>query len=91
MEYSDPYLAEFLPREDPPPPYVPPEVEGEISSWIEGAGERAGLVARSARWTYAMFREFRLGQVLVDAAFSLALDRISTLSIGLFDRRAEMP
>jgi hypothetical protein len=90
MIYSDGYLRAMLPPTDPPPRFVPPAVEREIASWIEGSGhEDAGLVARSTRWTYAMFQELRLGQVMMDTPFRRGLGDWPDLTIGLYDPHTE--
>src|SRR5690242_10678749 len=90
MDYSDQYLRSVLPTSDPPLPFVPPQVEREIASWIEGPGyEDRALVARSTRWTYAMFQELRLGQVVVDGPFPLRFDMGAELTIGLYDPQTE--
>jgi hypothetical protein len=64
MRYSPDNLRQALPDRDPPDGAVPGEVEEEIAFWsersrVEGpaAEEDRALVARSTRWTYAMFEE----------------------------------
>ncbi len=90
MDYSDQYLRSVLPTFDPPP-FVPRQVEQEIASWIEGPGhEDRALVARSTRWTYAMFQELRLGQVVADTSYPLRFDQWPELTIGLYDPETEM-
>lgn len=94
MDYSDAYLREFLPKENPPEGSVPAEVEEEIHRWREHAelADRE-LVARSTRWTYAMFAALGEGQIQrTRAAFAPLGARIlaRSVSIGLFDP-AEKP
>jgi hypothetical protein len=69
MRYSDSYLGDFLPGEDPPAGTVPGEVLDEVAAWLErGLASEGGeardrqLVARATRWTYAVFSELGLGR-----------------------------
>ncbi|MBS0520291.1 MAG: hypothetical protein JSR90_16465 [Proteobacteria bacterium] len=90
MDYSDGYLRSVLPPEDPPRQFVPPAVEAEIASWIEGRSyEDAALVARSTRWTYALFQELQLGQAVTDGPFRFGSHHWAELTIGLYDRQTE--
>src|ERR1044072_4222956 len=91
MEYSDGYLQQVLPPEDPPLQFVPGDVEAEIQSRPrEAEGEDRALVARSTRWTYAMFSELSLGQIFIETDFQWLLQRRAEyLAIGLYDRKTE--
>lgn len=99
MEYSDGYLREFLPDEDPVPDLLPIEVNEEIATWIERDElEDRALVARSTRWTYAMFNELRLNQIEIDWRgppfwwpWFLLTGPFKQPAIGLFDRKSEEP
>lgn len=69
MIYSDDYLRDHLPNEDPPAEAVPGEVHDEVSVWLDRLSEserdESGdlqLVARATRWTYAIFSELGLGR-----------------------------
>jgi len=102
LEYSDDYLRQFLPSEDPMPDFVPNEVNEEVATWIERdeLDDRA-LVARSTRWTYAMFNEWRLKQVKIDWEGPphwwgdlwgyVMPGSFDGPAIGLFDRHTEKP
>lgn len=95
MEYSDEYLRGQLPREDPPIDSVPRDVLREIQSYRErGDFEDRALLARSVRWTYAIFFELGLGNYrLVNhrgrwGAFEwsfLGNNPLGTASVGLYD------
>lgn len=97
MEYSDSYLREVLPREDPPEAYVPAEVNEEIARWFgREEVEDQALVARSTRWTYALFNELRLnqGRVRWQPSPYWPFDRGwhllgMPLTVGLFDQQTE--
>ncbi len=99
MEYSDEYLRGQLPREDPRIESVPGDVLREIQSCIEqGDFEDPSLLARSVRWTYAIFFELGLGNYrLVDYQFPfmpfrlpfLGNDLLGKASIGLYDPNHE--
>lgn len=102
MDYSDDYLRARLPREDPPAELVPADVDREIAAWIErGELADAALVARSVRWTYAIFSElalgnYRLGRKLPPwdsflALASMASPVVPRITVGLYDPAAEMP
>jgi hypothetical protein len=94
VEYADGYLREFLPRDDPPAAFVPPEVEEEIAAWRERARvEDGALLARCTRWTYAMFQELRLRQIQIELARgSIVWTGIDPrVAIGLFDPKEEEP
>lgn len=89
MDYTDEYLRDSLPREDPPEGAVPDEVEEEIRAWRR-RGELADpdLVARSTRWTYALFAALGAGQYRhTNGLFAplAGLPPARILSIGLFD------
>lgn len=66
MEYSDAYLREYLPSENPPIDLVPGDVIGEVERWGNLVGEDRGLIARSTFWTYAIFSELGLGRYRFD-------------------------
>jgi hypothetical protein len=93
MQYSDGYLREVLPNESPSLEFVPPEIEAEIRFRGDGpAEEDRQLVARCARWTYAMFNELRLGQVVIEGAVGwsgLMLQMAERVGIGLYDPEVE--
>lgn len=100
MEYSDGYLREQLPPEDPPATYVPGDVAREIESWIRrGKFEDPSLLARSVRWTYAIFSELGLGnfQWLDGAGWRMAPWGIPPsppgpqTAVGLYDNQREEP
>lgn len=94
MEYSDEYLRGQLPREDPPIELVPPDVTSELERYAErGDVDDRALVARSVRWTYAIFAELGLRQFQVVDSFvpwqfwvwgSHGHDLFGT-TVGLFD------
>lgn len=91
MEYSDRYLREYLPRTDPPQ-NVPQEVEEEIAFWLERSKmEDRQLVARSTRWTYAMFNEIRGRRIRIKIEkwhwpfTTFWPDLPKEITIGLFD------
>lgn len=102
MDYSDDYLRARLPGDDPPVALVPADVSREIAGWIE-RGELAdpALVARSVRWTYAIFSElalgnYRLGRNLPPwdsflALASMASPAVPRITVGLYDPAVEMP
>lgn len=89
MDYSNAYLNEFLPRENPPEDSVPGDVEDEIYAWTERAEfPDKDLVARSTRWTYAMFSALGEGQIRrSNGIFAPLGTRLMTrtASIGLYD------
>lgn len=100
MDYSDEYLREYLPAENPPPGYISEEIESEIGRRFESPLGDHGLVSRATRWTYAVFSEFGLGQFQIDwrSPFSghepgpleiTPLLPSSQISFGLFDREFE--
>jgi hypothetical protein len=93
MEYSDGYLREQLPTEEPPFELVPTDVSDEVAGWVERIDmEERGLIARSTRWTYAIFSEFELRQVELERGFSPWMfigPHLSRVSVGLFDPEAE--
>lgn len=63
MEYSDSYLREYLPSENPPMELVPGDVIDEVARWWdESLGDDRELIARSTFWTYAIFSELGLGR-----------------------------
>lgn len=103
MEYSDDYLRESLPREDPPLEQVPGDVIDEIERWGEFIGEDRQLIARSTRWTHSIFSELGLGRYrsigYYDrywrdgpwiAPIGPGLD-MKRVSFGLYDRESETP
>lgn len=94
MQYSDDYLREFLPRENPPFELVPIDVIREMESRPERYRGEGGLADRSRLWTYAMFSEMALGQVRVHG-FRSWRSRSATfhpdVAIGLFDHTTEQP
>ena len=94
MQYSDDYLREYLPRENPPIQLVP----GRVIAEMERRGERTrredrGLIDRSRLWTYAMFSELALGQVRLRSVVGWwpRADGVvhAELTIGLYDAQAE--
>lgn len=97
MDYSDEYLRAVLPEQDPPGDFVSQEVEEEIASWIERDRiEDRTLIARSARWTYAIINELRLNQVKINWQYHpfwpLAFGwRVlnEPLGVGLLDSKSE--
>lgn len=103
MEYSDAYLREVLPERNPPGEYVPQAVNSEIARWLETDDlSDPELIARSTRWTYALFSELRQNQFEVDwrglppwefyPSFLTGVlpDAIkSKLTVGLFDPQSE--
>lgn len=105
MRYSDEYLREFLPPENPPSDMVPGDVLSEVASWLDRGAAAEGkepsdrhLVARATRWTYAVFSELDLGQFFFRPNFSpdwlwpFGAKRwvpAETLSFGLFDESAK--
>lgn len=103
MEYSDNYLREQLPREEPPLELVPGDVVDEIRRWSEYLQDESELVGRATRWTYAVFSELGLGRFTLDRPFSrrwpedfwydgdLPLRGTERLSFGLFDAETERP
>ena len=95
MEYSDQYLREQLPPENPRPELVPGDVSHEIATYIErGDFGDPGLLTLSVRWTYAIFFELGLGNYrwrghrrpweLFEWGF-LADGLLRSVSIGLYD------
>jgi hypothetical protein len=97
MEYSDTYLRQQLPREDPPFELIPADVSDEIASWIERIDvEDRELIARSTRWTYAIFAELASGRFEFERPWydypwlvpDLLFD-LRRVSIGLFDKEFE--
>lgn len=70
MEYSDAYLREYLPRENPPMDFIPGDVISEVERWGDLVGEDRGLIARSTYWTYAIFSELGLGRYRLDRSFA---------------------
>ncbi|WP_448229857.1 hypothetical protein [Pseudoxanthomonas mexicana] len=96
MRYSDEYLREFLPREDPPERYVPVDVREEIAGWIERDEiEDRSLVSRSTKWTYALINELQLYQFRIVGPYAPIFHHFypntppPVLSIGLFDSETE--
>lgn len=101
MEYAEAYLRETLPAEEPSSELVPDELNDEIGSWIERIDADRGLVAHSARWTYAMFSELGRGQFRLSRGyfrgwhdfpvrwFGFPEELGKRASIGLFDRETE--
>lgn len=94
MDYSEAYLDEVLPRGWPPDALVPGPVKAEVDAWVERAGRPDGLlIARSARWTYAMFSEIGAGLVRLDGPTRLwsggALAQRA--AVGLLDPQVEAP
>ncbi|MCF3639789.1 hypothetical protein LXM94_07375 [Rhizobium sp. TRM95111] len=98
MEYSDAYLREQLPKENPSSEYVPPDVEREIVSWREkGEFDDPELLARSVRWTYAIFSEFSLGNYRYTEGKGLGffpwgpcvLPYDQQVTVGLYDKDKE--
>tara|TARA_R110002167_G_scaffold135138_1_gene321481 strand:- start:1279 stop:2256 length:978 start_codon:yes stop_codon:yes gene_type:complete len=98
VEYSDDYLREVLPEGNPPSELVPRELEVELSSIRERSEGDWELIARSARWTHAMFSELGSGQFILsrfrfpypweEGFFSLT-ELVRQLAIGLFDPSLE--
>lgn len=96
MHYSVDYLQDVLPEQDPPSEFIPGAVHEEISGWLErGEIEDRELVARSTRWTYALFSEVSLYQYRVSITDRPILPLLhprswlNALSIGLFDPEFE--
>jgi len=101
MEYSDAYLREYLPRENPPMELVPGDVIDEVKRWSDFIGEDRELIARSTFWTYAIFSELGLGRYRSERFYDrfwrdlpwftpAATDfNMSRVSFGLFDRDRE--
>lgn len=89
MEYSDAYLREYLPRENPPMELVPGDVIDEVERWGEFIGEDRGLIARSTFWTYAVFSELGLGRYRYEEGPWLP-ERLEQIRFGLFDKEREM-
>lgn len=76
MRYSDDYLRNFLPEEDPPDGTVSREVLDEVGSWLDRSysikelePRDYQLVARATRWTYAVFSELGLGRYRLERYF----------------------
>ncbi|MBH1736045.1 hypothetical protein I5V12_00340 [Stenotrophomonas maltophilia] len=92
MRYSDDYLRESIPREDPPGALVPAVVREEIAGWIERdeITDRR-LVSRSTKWTYALINELRLFQFRILNPYGPILQLFHPnlppprFMIGLFD------
>jgi hypothetical protein len=103
LDYSDAYLREYLPDENPPMEQVPWDVIDEIESRGEFVGEDPELLARSTRWTYAIFSELGLGRYRSERPYGYVLKdklRIGPIwpphdlrrvSFGLFDQASEQP
>lgn len=103
MEYSDAYLREFLPRENPPMELVPGDVVDEVERWGDSIGEDRGLISRSTFWTYAIFSEMSLNRyqhTRFDDPFwtrygatgmvgPFVNANIASISFGLFDQSRE--
>jgi hypothetical protein len=63
MQFSLSYLRSILPPVDPPEDLVPQEIRAAIGLNLFAAGQdEPDLINRSARWTYAMFRELDEGE-----------------------------
>jgi hypothetical protein len=103
MEYSDTYFREVLPSDDPPYERVPGEVDEDIHAWADRAEvDDRNLIARGARWTYAMFSELGEGQYRLQRGYyrrwpegwpeyfpHVDWNLNKRASIGLFDREHE--
>ena len=101
MDYSDDYVREYLPRQDPPPEAVPVDAQDEIIRRLDFMGGPEGLTARATRWTYAIFAELEARRVRFDEprnpswiwdfrpVFGLGGTVIDRVSFGLFDREHE--
>ena len=98
MEYSDAYLREYLPRENPPLEQVSRDVLDEIERGGDLLGKDRELVSRAIRWTYAIFSELGLGRYRSDGFFRgipwwppAGAGLVSQVSVGLFDQESEEP
>jgi len=103
MDYSHEYLEEYLPREGPPVEYIPNEVLDEINLWISSKDvENAELVARSTKWTYAIFSEYYLGNFTLNINNLVRYDPYGfshfaqllhggNMVVGLYDKEQEEP
>lgn len=100
MEYSDEYLREQLPPEDPPREYIPADVEAEIQSWIEKTDIKdPNLISRSVRWTHTIFSELGLGNFNLTGPFippwrhwpwsMLTPTFGQSINVGLYDPKLE--
>lgn len=92
MEYSDAYLREYLPRDNPPMDLVPSDVISEVDRWGDFIGEDRRLIARSTFWTYAIFSELGLGRYGSDRfpdLLPLIMQWLKRAAFGLFDQDRE--
>jgi hypothetical protein len=103
MRYSDSYLREVVPPEDPPPGQVPPPVVAELDRLSDRPSSSDGLsetYRRSVRWTYAVIEQYRLGNYIWDQFYDLNYPWqlfggetrvLSPIQFGLFDPDFEGP
>jgi hypothetical protein len=103
MEYSDEYLRQQLPNEDPPSEFVPGDVNREIASGLSVSTARTEICWREVfRWTYAIFSELGLGNFRsqgflrppwADPSFYWSWSGTwhSEMIVGLWDEKTEAP
>jgi hypothetical protein len=100
MRYSDEYLREVVPPIDPPSEEVPPAVVAELNRLFDELPSSDGpteVYRRSARWTYAVFEQYRLGNYIWEQFYDLLpwqlfggeARLLPPIQFGLFDPEYE--
>jgi hypothetical protein len=102
MRYSDGYLRDVVPPTDPPSGEVPLAVVAELERLADDLSSSDGpteTYRRSARWTYAVIEQYRLGNYIWEQFHDLfpwqlfggEARLLPPIQFGLFDPDYEVP